>query len=152
MIEELNLEGKWWLPDRYNEKFDGSLTIDQQQKRGVLSIMSGPNFLTSEMGAKAKHDIILGETSEGQKVTLNNCQGLDRRDYGNDLGKYSITAENILLGGYFETRADIIFRSIYVTYRGSKINYWFDKRFGVGGSFNSSESSEKESFIRYTPS
>ena len=100
------MEGKWWLPDREKEKFQGSLAFSQEYKRGVLSINSGIDFEISEMGnrTKNKHDIILGETSGGQTVTLVDCE---------IIGFYSIKAENILLGAYFKRPQDILFSAAY---------------------------------------
>jgi hypothetical protein len=124
MVEELNLKGKWWLPDRDNEKFEGTLTFDHQHQRGVLSIISGSIFEIDEIGNKDKHDIILGETSEGQKVTLNDCERRASHHHSHAPSEYSITTKNILLGWHFNRPEDIVFSSIYVTYRGDKINSW----------------------------
>lgn len=140
MTEELNLEGKWWLPNRDDEIRIGNLTFNQQHRHGVLSIY-GSFSGTSEV------DIILGELSNGQKVTLNKCIVEWTRTYLTNLEKSSITAQNILLGGHFKTPEDIIFSSIQVTYHGDQINKWI-KRFDVQGRF---DSSEKESSIKYTP-
>jgi hypothetical protein len=77
MMEELHLEGKWWIPARQGQQFSGTLTFDHQRKGHVLTITSGSDFETSEMGnreIRPKHDIILGETSEGQEVTLKDCE------------------------------------------------------------------------------
>jgi hypothetical protein len=77
MMEELHLEGNWWIPDRQDQKFVGTLTFDHQLERQVLTIISGIDFENSEMGnrqVKPKHDIILRETSDGQKVTLKDCE------------------------------------------------------------------------------
>jgi hypothetical protein len=119
MVEELNLVGKWWLPEKETEKVDGNLTFDRHLKRHTLSIIWGPNFEQSEMGNRDRpmHGIILGETSEQQKVTLINCE---------IIGFYTIKAENILLGAYFQRPEDVILSSVYVTYQGIEINRWFD--------------------------
>lgn len=74
MAEEgLNLEGEWWIPDNKGQKFKGTLTFDRQRKGHILTITAGRSFEISEMGknhrAKPEHDIILGETRDGQKVT-----------------------------------------------------------------------------------
>jgi hypothetical protein len=93
MTEELNLEGEWWLPDGEEEKnFNGTLAFDHQLKRQVLSITSGIDFEYSLMGnrrVRPKHDIILGETRDGQKVTLKDCErGEWHRNVKEDLGRY----------------------------------------------------------------
>ena len=110
MVEELNLVGKWWLPEKETDKVDGNLTFDRHLKRHTLSIIWGPNFEQSEMGNRDRpmHGIILGETSEQQKVTLINCE---------IIGFYTIKAENILLGAYFHRPEDVILSSVYVTYQ-----------------------------------
>jgi hypothetical protein len=140
MTEELNLESKWWLPGRENEKFQGTLTFDHQLKRYTLSIISGPNFEIAEMGsrAKTKHDIILGGVSEGRKVTLKDCELLGESPYSSNLSKYSFTAKNILVGGHFKRPEDITFSSIYVTYQGDQINNWI-RSFGIRGRLFSNE-------------
>ena len=147
MIEELNLKGKWWLPDKSDEIFEGNLTLNHQHRRALLSIISGPHFEMSEMGnrARTKHDIILGETFEGQKVTLNDCEQWGWRSNLNDIKTYSIAANNILVGAYFKRPDEIIFRSIYVTYRGDQVSKWI-KRFGTKGLFRSNKS---ENYVKY---
>lgn len=122
MTQELNLQGEWWLPDREIERFQGTLVFSQEHKRGVLSINSRSAFEISEMGNrnKKRHDIILGQTLESQKVTLVDCE---------IIGFYLIKAENILLEAYFKRPQDIIFSSIYITYLGSQINKWFERAY-----------------------
>src|ERR687897_3263154 len=61
--EELNLEGKWWLPDRDNEIRIGNLTLNQLHKHGVLSIYG--SFSGTREAA-----IILGELSEEKAKRL----------------------------------------------------------------------------------
>ena len=123
------MEGKWWVPDTDNENFDGTLAFDHQLDRHVLTIISGPNFEISEMGnrANAIHDIILGETSDGQKVTLKDCERGGWRRNLNDLGRYSFTPTYILLGEHFKRSDDIVFNRIYITYSGNEINKWIKR-------------------------
>jgi hypothetical protein len=136
--EELNLEGKWWLPDRDNEIRIGNLTLNQLHKHGVLSIYG--SFSGTREAA-----IILGELSDGQKVTLNKCIVDRRYTYFTNSEKSSITARNILLGGHFKTPEDIVFSSIQVTYYGEQINKWMN-RFEIRRLFRSDKT---ENYIKY---
>jgi hypothetical protein len=133
MMEEFDLEGKWWIPDRQDQKFAGTLTFDHQLKRRELTIISGIDFENSEMGSrqvKPKHDIILGETSDGEKVTLKDCERgeghLTLNNLG-DCGMNSFIPKYVLLGKHIERPEDIIFDSIYVTYSGEEINAWIKR-------------------------
>ena|ERR687897_250351 len=131
-MEELHLVGRWWIPDREGQKFDGTLTFDHQLKRHVLSITSGGNFEVSEMGKRVKtaQDIILGETSDGQTVTLKDCKGGRGRRTLNDLGdvgRYSFIPTYVLLGDHFRRPDNIIFDSIYITYSGKEVNRWIKR-------------------------
>ncbi|MDQ3902927.1 MAG: hypothetical protein M3247_04620 [Thermoproteota archaeon] len=129
MMEKLRLEGKWWVPDQKNKKFEGILTFDHQLKTHVLTITSGIAFETGEMGnrAKPRHDIILGETYDGQKITLKDCErGGWSRNVIEDVGSYSFTPKYVLLGDHFERPENVIFDSIHLTYSGKEINRWIN--------------------------
>jgi ApeA N-terminal domain 1 len=144
MMEELHLEGKWWVPYRQDQKFDGTLTFDNQLKRRELTITSGSDFETSEMNnrqVKPKHDIILGQTSVGQKVTLKDCERGGGPRNVKDLGRYSFIPEYVLLGEHFERPEDIIFESVCITYGGKEINDWI-KRVQFQACINSHDSAE----------
>ena len=126
MMEEFHLLGRWWIPDKKEENFIGTLTFDHHLKRPELSITSGIDFEKSLMGnrkVRPKHDIILGETFDGQRVTLRNCErGDGSRNVKVDLGRYSFVPAYVLLGQHFNRPEDIIFDRIYVTYSGEEVN------------------------------
>lgn len=131
MMEEFHLLGKWWIPDKKEEKFIGTLTFDHHLNRRELSITSGIDFENSEMGnrkVRPKHDIILGKTFDGQEVTLRDCErGEWSRNVKVDLGRYSFVPTYVLLGDHFKRPEDIIFDSIYVTYSGEEVNAWIKR-------------------------
>jgi ApeA-like protein len=131
MMEEFHLDGTWWIPKRQDRKFVGTLTFDHPLWRCELSITSGIDFENTLMGnrkVRPKHDIILGETFDGQKVTLRDCgRGEWSRNVKVDLGRYSFVPTYVLLGEHFERPEDIIFGSIYITYSGKEVDEWIKR-------------------------
>jgi hypothetical protein len=141
--QELNLEGKWWLPNKENESRIGNLTVNQQHKQGMLSIYGS-------FSGTGEEDIILGELSNGQKVTLNKCQLEWRRPYLINFEKSSFIPKNILLGGHFQTQEDIIFSSVYITYQEVAFNNWIE-RFHTRGGFGSKKGEISISYTEGNP-
>jgi hypothetical protein len=128
MMQEFHLDGTWWIPDEQGRRFAGTLTFDHHLRRCELSITSGSDFEDSLMGnhdLRPKHDIMLGVASDGQRVTLIDCERKGWcRNLREDVGWHAFAPTYVLLGDYFERPEDIIFDSISVTYSGKEVNDW----------------------------
>jgi hypothetical protein len=144
MMEELHSEGKWWLPGSENQPLIGNLAFNRQDTHGTLSVYGSFSGITEA-------DIILGELSDGQEVTLHKCIIERIYPYLGGFQKSSIKVQTILLGSLFDTPNDITFSSIYVRYRGDQINWWI-KEFHTEGLFcldKNEQPDKKEYSIKY---
>ena len=97
MLGQINYEGKWWLPNKPDYVFLGSLSFNQQT--GAILPLIG-SF--DQIGEKISvHEIILGELSGGQKITLNRVMSTYEYSYLKDFRKSTIEVQRILLGLIF---------------------------------------------------
>jgi hypothetical protein len=76
MKTETEYKGKWWIPGKSRKKIDGTLFINPNgfgtlELRGVLSESVARHGEPPQYENKG---IILGVSSSGSKITLNNCQ------------------------------------------------------------------------------
>jgi ApeA N-terminal domain 1 len=147
-LSDLDLEAKWWLPDKEQEPRVGKLTLNQQQKHGEL-LLNG-SFPPREGVDKNRYDydIILGELTDGQKVTLNGCTLNWIHPYLTNFEQSSFSVKYILLREHFESPEDIFFSKIHVVYQGPSFDKWV-KRFNTQGNFRSILD-EQRILIQYT--
>lgn len=137
MRDTLIYEGIWWFAADPNQKFLGTLTFDQF-KGGTLSLTGEPQ---RHNGVK----LILGKTTEGQKVTLDECSFSNQFTDLSDIEKTVFRVKRIFLGEHFQKSEDIKFEKVIVEYSN------LDKRINKGslqGSFRYSNG--KENFIKYS--
>jgi hypothetical protein len=77
LLGKINYEGKWWLPNKPDDIFLGSLSFNQDTG-GILSLIGS----LDQIGEKIfEHEIILGELTDGQKITLNGVLSTHKYSY-----------------------------------------------------------------------
>ena len=107
-------EGKWWLPSN-NQKESGILRIIKD-KEIKLEL---DYFINIKKGVKnnplENFEIILGETTDGEKITLLNCWAAEF------FGKF-FNIEFVFIGEHFNNLKDIKFKSIEFAY--TYLNEW----------------------------
>lgn len=125
MLEQINSEGKWWLPDKQNIQFNGTLTFTHNE--GGLLTLSAPveSFINANLLRDTENFLILGELLDGSKVALNvgfvlRSEEIHKTDY--NFAKYVIRIKFIFFGIHFVNIEDIQFENILVKY--SNIDKW----------------------------
>jgi hypothetical protein len=108
MLEQLDYEGKWWLPNKPNDPFPGSLTFSQD-KGAVLSLMGSFDLIGEDI---SKHELILGETSDGKKITV--VGKLSYSIYPYASSRSLIEFQRIFLGVHFLRPEDIKFDIVWI--------------------------------------
>lgn len=131
MLGQINYDGKWWLPNKPDYVFLGSLSFNQQ-KGAILSLIGSFDQIGDKI---SEHEIILGELSDGQKITLDRVSSTYEYSYL-DFRKSSIEVQRIFLGAHFLRSEDIKFDSIIVTF--SNLDKWIDFN-DIHGRFFSTE-------------
>lgn len=123
MIDKLEYKGLWFLPHDEERKVPGTLTFDPTNNRHVLELIGSFYDISEHNG----EEIILGVTSEGDEITLHQCQfssstGIPRK---NDLkGVFSdknkpctlnFRVNYMLKGIHIPNIEGLTFNSIYTT-------------------------------------
>lgn len=112
--ETISYKGKWWLPS------------NKQKETGILRIIKDKEikleldyFINIKTGVKTSplenFEIILGETTNGEKITLLNCWAAEF------FGKF-FNIEFVFVGEHFNSLKDIKFKSMEFKY--SYLNEW----------------------------
>ncbi|MCX6821998.1 MAG: hypothetical protein NTW30_04440 [Candidatus Aenigmarchaeota archaeon] len=111
-------QGMWWLPEKPENKFVGALTFPQNEGAELRII-----------GCFDKHNllepiIILGETTDGKKISLINCIQTDLRTShpGGETSVFEI--DFIFIGVHFLKIEDVKFKSLSVHF--SYLDEWLD--------------------------
>ncbi len=124
-MKNLSLVGDWWIPDNPEEKISGTLNF-KPRKESRLKLYGHPEeFDGLESGA----EIILGKTSENERVTLTDCQIVGKTHQqnprtGDKTSTLSLQVSDIFLGENFEKKP-ILFDKI--TVRFPYLSEWVNK-------------------------
>ncbi len=138
MIEEFEYEGIWWLPHNPKERISGTFKFTPNEG-AVLKLIGSFKDITSKM---LKPEIILGISSDGEKITLYNCSETESNLSFPGLLTSSFYAHMAFVGAHFQKTEDIKFKSLSVHYM------YLDEWFNVFG-FDIHSPDEKEMVIRY---
>lgn len=125
LLNDFELEGNWWLPDRPTEKIPGKLSF-KNDEHIELSLLG--DFRRNN----TRIEIILGTTFEGHHCTLLDCYfvgpAIQAVGYGS---RAFFVASYIFVGRHFNAVSEIKFPSILVNY--SFLEEWLNsKPFEVG--------------------
>ncbi|HJH27711.1 MAG TPA: hypothetical protein C5S37_13335 [Methanophagales archaeon] len=119
MIEEFKYEGKWWLPDKPEEKIIGTLKYTPG-KEVVLDLEGS----FGDLRDIKERPTILGFSPEGKYITLYKCVGPWTSYHIPGYPKSSFHAIYVFIGAHFQKKEDIKFKRLYVHY--SHLNEWVD--------------------------
>ncbi len=108
MIEKFEYKGFWFLPDKQENKIEGTLVFDPDN-RSVLELTGSfyeLSIITEDI------NIILGFTARGKKITLFNCIsiGFTASFPGIQITRYVV--QFIFEGEYFTKSEDIKFKNL----------------------------------------
>jgi hypothetical protein len=129
-MEEMELNGHWWLPTDYKNQIFGNLKFIPGEK-AILTLSDFSKDIFEPLKAKDLefHKIFLGKLSDGKKITLYNCR-LFQSTGNSGLGKenvlmLSFNVDYIFVGHHFEKEEDIKFKLVSVQY--SYLDEWINK-------------------------
>lgn len=123
MIDKLEYKGLWFLPHNEERKVPGILTFDPANNRHVLELIGSFYDISEHDG----EEIILGVTSEGDEITLHQCQfwsstGLARKNDlkgifsdKNKTSTLNFRVNYMLKGVHVSNIESLTFNSIYTT-------------------------------------
>lgn len=123
-MENLELTGFWWLPNEPNNKVFGNLNFNNQD--GATLNLAGAFSPTPSL-IRDSHGIILGFSTDGQKVTL--YQNYQTNSQFLMPGMHTETYESsvIFCGAHFSNEESLIFDSVSVVFT------YFEDWLGVSG-------------------
>lgn len=132
MIDEFELKGSWWLPEKPEEKISGFIRFVPSQ--GAILDLIGTFKEIQERDNRIKEtlksELILGISLDGKKITLHKCfetnttinTSYNSNQIESKNFKTSFLAERIFLGAHFERKEDIKFKELSVQY--SYLDQW----------------------------
>lgn len=115
-MQELERRGKWYLPGRGRRKINGVLRFTPAD--GALLELDG---LLDERTDYLFPSIILGETSQGEEITLYQCQQKGFR-LGGKSSSSSFIADIVFVGSLFLSEEKLLFERVQVEF--SHLHYW----------------------------
>lgn len=122
MVEELKLEGIWWLPGDPEKKVCGRLTFDQENGAELSLIVS---FKEIEQSTDiARYEFINSITTDGKKVTLYKCLEVNSTLHMTGLLTSRYVADYVFIGIWFTKEDDIRFTTLDLNM--SNLGAWFD--------------------------
>jgi hypothetical protein len=135
MIEEFQYKGMWWLPHEPEEQIPGTFKFTPIEG-AVLELIGSFKMFEPE--------IILGISSDGEKITLYKCFVTNSILRYPGLPTSSFYVNIAFVGAHFQKTEDIKFKSLSIHY------LYLDEWFNVSR-FDIQQFDEKEIVIRYKP-
>ena len=147
MTEEFEYVGMWWLPDKTEKQVCGTLRFTSGEGT-VLDLIGSFHFkeikgMTKRSGEMLKPEIILGMSSNGEKITLHKCFETNRKFSSSGFEKSSFYANEIFIGAHFQKKEDMNFKNISIHY--PHLDEWVNK----SGFYRLHEPDSKEEIIKY---
>jgi len=109
MFKDFKYDGVWFLPEKPDEKFHGTLTYDCAEGT-ELSL----NGCFKPLHNFNKDNVVLGECGGAPRITLLGCTYKKPAEHGMDSSIYYYGAESTLIGAHFPERAAIKFKALKV--------------------------------------
>lgn len=140
MIESLEREGKWWLPEDQDTKLTGTLKFDP-----INGTRLELNGYFEKVGSLPSADsyMILGRLSD-KDVTVFDCKQYEVHSSANGLTKSIFRADILFMGHHFDTVEDINFSNLTIEYK--FLQEWIEKS---GFDVNRKINSNNPCFIQY---
>ena len=141
MIEELEIKGLWWLPEKSNLKLPGILTFSPY--KGFFLEVQGSFKEIGEMHKFLTPDIILGFSHQGKEITLYKCFERSSRMHLPGIPETLFSVNVGFIGVHFTQLSEIKFKKISVRY-----NY-LDQWLNISGFNITHNPKEKSAEIKY---
>jgi len=120
MIEEFEYKGIWWLPDKPERQISGTLRFTPAEGANLELIGSFRSI--EDINKIFAPGIILGESSNGKSITLNECTETDVSISFPGFQTSSFYANKIFVGGHFQKEEDIRFKKLSIRF--SNLDEW----------------------------
>jgi len=120
MIEEFEYKGIWWLPDKPERQISGTLRFTPAEGANLELIGSFRSI--EDINTIFAPGIILGESSNGKSITLNECIETNRTFSFPGSQTSSFYANKIFVGVHFQKEEDIQFKNFSVRF--SHLDEW----------------------------
>jgi hypothetical protein len=143
MIDELELKGQWWLPEKPGDKVTGTLRFNQEEGLILELIGTLDELKSGPVSARWDADIILGWPTKGNPVTLYRCSQKAKTFNAPGMITQIIRADFMFWGSHFNGPDKLKFRSATVRFS------HFDEWLGISGFEVSYIPSEKRTQIEY---
>jgi hypothetical protein len=140
MIKGFEHTGQWWLPNEPENKIPGTLKYDHKQ--GAMLELIGSFENRKDRYKDKKPLVILGTSSNGNKVSLHDCSLFSRQGIYQGFTTCSYFADMVFVGTHFHNTEDAKFRNINARY--SCLDEWVD----ISG-LSFTHSKEEDVIIRY---
>jgi len=124
MLNELEYQGKWWLPEAPEEIIDGTLKFIPV--RGANLNLNGAFMSIEDINRGfIERDIVLGFSLDGKPLTLYRCSDVSKTLSAPGYHVSEIRASVLFVGVHFEKSDNIKFQSISIRY--SYLDEWINK-------------------------
>ena len=126
LLDNFELKGIWWLPDKPDLRMSGILSFDNEKKIILELLGSFHEIKTFGVGNFFKPEIILGITDNGQVCTL--FRNFETRNQLNFTGiqKSIIESKTLLIGKHFNTPDEICFSTFQANF--TNLENWLVKK------------------------
>jgi hypothetical protein len=122
MIEEFECEGHWWLPEKPEQKIEGTLKF--APTKGISLHLIGLFGGFEETSKTTKLDIVLGFSTDGRRISL--CDSIISRwtIHQPGMSECWLEVSYVLIGEHFQKKDQIKFKSMWVRF--SHLDEWLN--------------------------
>jgi hypothetical protein len=121
MIENINYDGIWWLPDNPDQKVSGSLKI-VPGTAAKLSLIGSFRSIKDIFNTNNDKVTIFGSLPDGKNISLYKCQAINSRISSSGFPIESYIAQTIAIGSHIKELDDIRFKRVYIHF--SNLDDW----------------------------
>jgi len=115
MIENVEYDGEWWLPECPGQKIQGTITFSPEE--GAKLHLRGFEKDFKQFLRIFKGKIILGFTTDGKKITLYSLRLMKSHHHlPAEMVEHWLSADYVFMGVHFQKIQDIKFRSIWARF------------------------------------
>ncbi|OIQ55193.1 HEPN domain-containing protein [Neomoorella thermoacetica] len=114
MYNPFEYRGFWWLPGKYNENVEGVLKYNPGEE--LVLELTGSLTDLKKVTEDIQHDIILGFSSNGKKITLYKCLSISLNVSMPGFPTQTFIASAAFIGEHFESIEEVRFKEVNVHY------------------------------------
>ncbi len=149
-MQNLEIKGEWWLPEKSDKRISGILTMQPEEYPALElhgSFEENNGLIKSSDNEFEKINIICGNSRNGKEITLQGCHTSNiKRNVNVESGKsYTTTRmmiERVFLGHHFSEEPK--FKELIIEF--PYLSNWINKR-----TFNVQREDEQQTTISFTP-